>query len=165
MHRVTAADYRKILSLLATAMIMLLANGLQGTLVPVRAHEAGFTDTAISLIGAAYFTGFVSGCFLGPRLIHRVGHIRAFAILGGLTAAVVLIHALIVNPYHVEECADALQQELTMPPPEQRERMASLSTTVREFNIYRWAGRMLSQSAHLRQRQRIEARVQRHSES
>lgn len=99
MHRVTAADYRKILSLLATAVIMLLANGLQGTLVPVRAHEAGFTATAISLIGAAYFTGFVSGCFLGPRLIHRVGHIRAFAILGALTAAIVLIHALIVNPY------------------------------------------------------------------
>jgi MFS family permease len=99
MHRVTAADYRKILSLLATAVIMLLANGLQGTLVPVRAHQAGFTDTAISLLGAAYFAGFVSGCLLGPRLIHRVGHIRAFAILGALTAAIVLIHALIVNPF------------------------------------------------------------------
>ena len=99
MNRVTAADYRKIVSLLATAAIMLLANGLQGTLVPVRAHAAGFTDTAISLIGAAYFTGFVSGCFLGPRLIHRVGHVRAFAILSALTAAIVLIHALVVNPY------------------------------------------------------------------
>lgn len=99
MHRVTPADYRKILSLLATAAIMLLANGLQGTLVPVRAHGAGFTPTAISLVGAAYFTGFVSGCLLGPRLIHRVGHIRAFAVLGALTAAIVLIHALIVNPY------------------------------------------------------------------
>jgi alpha,alpha-trehalose-phosphate synthase [UDP-forming] len=80
-------------------------------------------------------------------------------------AAREMTQALIVNPYHVEECADALQQALTMPPPEQRERMASLRTTVREFNIYRWAGRMLSQAAHLRQRQRIEARVQRHSES
>ncbi len=97
-HRITAADYAKIASLLATAVIMLLANGLQGTLVPVRAHEAGFSPTAISLIGAAYFTGFVSGCVLGPRLIHRVGHIRAFAILGALTAAIVLVHALIVTP-------------------------------------------------------------------
>jgi MFS family permease len=98
MNRVTSADFRKILSLLVTAMIMLLANGLQGTLVPVRAHQAGFSDTAISLIGAAYFAGFVSGCVLGPRLIHRVGHIRAFAILGALTAATILIHALVVTP-------------------------------------------------------------------
>ncbi len=80
-------------------------------------------------------------------------------------AAREMTQALIVNPYHVEECADALQQALTMPQAEQRERMASLRMTVREFNIYRWAGRMLSQAGHLRQRQRIEARVQRHSES
>jgi trehalose-6-phosphate synthase len=66
--------------------------------------------------------------------------------------------ALIVNPYPVEECADALQQALTMPQPEVRERMASLRMTVREFNVYRWAGRMLSDAAHLRTRQRIEAR-------
>ena len=98
MNRLTPADLRKILSLLATAAIMLLANGLQGTLVPVRAHEAGFTNTAISLIGTAYFSGFVVGCLLGSSLIHRVGHIRAFAILGAVTAAIVLTHALVVHP-------------------------------------------------------------------
>jgi trehalose 6-phosphate synthase len=73
--------------------------------------------------------------------------------------------ALIVNPYHVEECADALQQALTMPEPEQRERMASLRMTVREFNVYRWAGRMLTDAGRWRLRQRIEARVQRHHEA
>jgi trehalose 6-phosphate synthase len=46
-----------------------------------------------------------------------------------------------------------------MAPGEQRERMASLRMTVREFNVYRWAGRMLSDAGRLRQRQRIEARV------
>lgn len=70
--------------------------------------------------------------------------------------------ALIVNPYHVEETADALYQALTMPPGEQRERMASLRSTVREFNVYRWAGRMLSDAARLRLRQRVSMRVQRH---
>jgi trehalose-6-phosphate synthase len=70
--------------------------------------------------------------------------------------------ALIVNPYHVEETADALYQALTMPPAEQRERMASLRSTVREFNVYRWAGRMLSDAARLRLRERVSARVQRH---
>jgi trehalose 6-phosphate synthase len=77
-------------------------------------------------------------------------------------AAREMTEALIVNPYHVEECAAALQRALTMPEPEQRERMVSLRMTVREFNIYRWAGRMLTDAGRLRLRQRIEARVQRH---
>ncbi len=78
-------------------------------------------------------------------------------------AARELTEALVVNPYHVEECADALQQALTMPAAEQRERMASLRQTVRESNVFRWAGRMLLDAGRLRQRQRIEARVLRHS--
>jgi alpha,alpha-trehalose-phosphate synthase [UDP-forming] len=72
--------------------------------------------------------------------------------------------ALIVNPYHVEETADALHQALKMPPGEQRERMASLRTSIREFNVYRWAGRMLSDAARWRLRERIAERVQRHQE-
>jgi trehalose 6-phosphate synthase len=71
--------------------------------------------------------------------------------------------ALVVNPYHVEETADALHQALLMPPAEQRERMASLRSTVHEFNVYRWAGRMLADAARLRLRQRVSERVQRHS--
>jgi trehalose-6-phosphate synthase len=71
--------------------------------------------------------------------------------------------ALIVNPYHVEETADALQQALVMPEGERRERMASLRTTVREFNVYRWAGRMLADAGRWRLRERIAARVLRHS--
>jgi len=77
-------------------------------------------------------------------------------------AARELHEALIVNPYHVEETADALHRAATMPRAEQRERMASLRTTVREFNVYRWAGRMLADAGRWRLRARIEARVQRH---
>ncbi|RYF19196.1 MAG: trehalose-6-phosphate synthase [Comamonadaceae bacterium] len=73
--------------------------------------------------------------------------------------------ALIVNPYHVEETADALHQALTMPAAEQRERMASLRSTVHEFNVYRWAGRMLSDAARLRLRQRVSERVLRHAQA
>src|SRR5262245_17105115 len=99
MHaRVTSADLAKIAALLATAVIMLLANGLQGTLVPVRANAEGFSTTAISLMGTGYFIGFVLGCVFCPRLIERVGHIRAFAVLGAMTAALVLLHALIIGP-------------------------------------------------------------------
>jgi trehalose 6-phosphate synthase len=77
-------------------------------------------------------------------------------------AARELTEALIVNPYHVEETADMLLRAATMQPAEQRERMASLRSTVREFNVFRWAGRMLADAGRWRQRARIEARVQRH---
>jgi len=77
-------------------------------------------------------------------------------------AARELTEALIVNPYHVEETADALDRAATMPPAEQRERMASLRMIVREYNVYRWAGRMLADAGRWRLRERIEARVQRH---
>ena len=77
-------------------------------------------------------------------------------------AARELNEALIVNPYHVEETADALFKAITMPPAEQRERMASLRMTVREFNVFRWAGKMLSDAGRWRLRKRIEARVQSH---
>lgn len=77
-------------------------------------------------------------------------------------AARELPEALIVNPYHVEETADALHRAATMPQAEQRERMASLRMTVREFNVFRWAGQMLSDAGRVRLRERIEARVERH---
>jgi trehalose 6-phosphate synthase len=78
-------------------------------------------------------------------------------------AARELSEALIVNPYHVEETADALHRAATMPPAEQRERMASLRMTVRENNVFRWAGRMLADAGRFRLRERIAARVQRHT--
>jgi len=77
-------------------------------------------------------------------------------------AARELAEALIVNPYHVEETADALHRAATMPAAEQRERMASLRSTVRDFNVFRWAGRMLADAGRWRLRARIEARVKRH---
>lgn len=76
-----------------------------------------------------------------------------------------MAEALIVNPYHVEETADALHRAATMPQPEQRERMASLRSTIREFNVFRWAGRMLADAGRWRLRARIEARVQRHRDT
>jgi trehalose 6-phosphate synthase len=77
-------------------------------------------------------------------------------------AAGELGEALIVNPYHVEETADALHTALVMPPAEQRERMGSLRMTVREHNVFQWAGHMLADAARLRLRDRIRARVERH---
>lgn len=70
-------------------------------------------------------------------------------------AARELVEALLVNPYDVEQCAAALREALDMPPVEQRERMRALRALVREYNVYRWAGRMLLDAARLRNRSRL----------
>jgi trehalose 6-phosphate synthase len=70
-------------------------------------------------------------------------------------AARELPESLVVNPYDTDQCAAALLVALTMPPAEQRARMRSMRGLIQEFNVYRWAGRMLMDAAHLRQRSRV----------
>ncbi len=66
-----------------------------------------------------------------------------------------LPEALVVNPYDADQCASALNVALRMPAAEQRERMRFMRGVVREFNIFRWAGRMLLDAAVMRQRGRL----------
>jgi trehalose 6-phosphate synthase len=66
-----------------------------------------------------------------------------------------LPEALIVNPYDTDECATALHVALTMPTADQRARMRLMRGLVREFNVYRWAGRMLLDAARMRRRDRV----------
>lgn len=66
-----------------------------------------------------------------------------------------LPEALVVNPYDADQCAAALQLALGMGVDEQRERMRFMRGVVREFNVYRWAGRMLLDAAVMRQRGRF----------
>jgi len=72
-----------------------------------------------------------------------------------------LAEALIVNPYDVDQCAAALRLSLTMPEAEQRDRMRSMRGEVQEFNVFRWAGRMLLDAAQMRMRSRLLARADR----
>lgn len=74
-------------------------------------------------------------------------------------AAIELPEALIVNPYNIDQFAAALHLALTMPPTEQRARMRSMRGIVQEFNVYRWAGRMLMDAARMRQRARLVRQV------
>ncbi len=74
-------------------------------------------------------------------------------------AARELTEALAVNPYDIEEASAALASALEMPRDEQRDRMRSMRALVAEFNVYRWAGRMLVDAARLRRRERLTGRL------
>jgi MFS family permease len=84
-----------IASLLLGVAFLLAGNGLQFTLLPLRGSSEGFGTFALGVIGSAYFVGFVSGCLLGPYMILRAGHIRAFSAMVAVASAVALAYALI----------------------------------------------------------------------
>jgi len=66
-----------------------------------------------------------------------------------------LPEALIVNPYDIDQCAAAMHVALTMPLSEQRNRMRLMRGLIQEFNVYRWAGRMLLDASTMRVRGRL----------
>ena len=74
-------------------------------------------------------------------------------------AARELTEALIVNPYDIDQASAALAAALTMKTDEQRARMRAMRAFVAEFNVYRWAGRMLTDAARLRQREQLTGRL------
>ncbi|MBE0624429.1 MAG: trehalose-6-phosphate synthase [Burkholderiales bacterium] len=74
-------------------------------------------------------------------------------------AARELPEALIVNPYDADQCAAALHLALTMPAEEQRDRMRLMRGLVAEFNVFRWAGRMLLDAAAMRRRDRLNVKT------
>jgi MFS family permease len=85
-------------SLLFAVAILITGNGLQQTLLPVRASFENFRPIEIGLMGSFYYLGFVLGCVYGGRAIQRVGHIRTFTALASIASAVVLVHGLTVEP-------------------------------------------------------------------
>jgi trehalose 6-phosphate synthase len=86
--------------------------------------------------------------------------LRGVLVLSRFTgAARELTEALLVNPYDLDAASAALAAALEMPVSEQEERMRSMRTLVSEFNVYRWAGRMLLDATKLRRRDRLTTRL------
>ena len=78
--------------------LIMTANGLQSTLLGVRAGREGFATEVTGFIMSGYFAGFLVGSLLVPRLVGAVGHVRVFAALASLLSTAVLVHALLVEP-------------------------------------------------------------------
>lgn len=83
--------------LLGMGMLM-LGNGMQGTLLGLRASDEGFSGTVTGLVMSGYFAGFLGGAFLSPVIIRRVGHVRVFAAMASLASVAILVHAMVVTP-------------------------------------------------------------------
>lgn len=90
---------RPVTALLIAAAILLMGNGLLNVLIPVRADVEHFSRLAIGLLGSAYYAGLVLGCFFTPKVIARVGHIRAFVAFTAIATITPLLHAILTEPF------------------------------------------------------------------
>lgn len=87
-----------VAALLIGVSILFTGQGLQGTLLPVRASLESFPTVSIGIMGAAYFLGFTIGCLKGGVLVKSVGHVRVFLAMASLASAAPLLHGMILHP-------------------------------------------------------------------
>jgi MFS family permease len=86
-------------ALLLGVMLLLMGNGIQGTLLGIRGGIEGYDAATMSLVMSAYFMGFLAGSTYAPRMIQRVGHVRVFAALGSLISAAFILYAAAPQPW------------------------------------------------------------------
>ena len=86
-------------ALLFGMFLLMLGNGVQGTLLGIRGSLEGFSAGSMSLIMSGYFIGFLFGSRLAPNMIRNVGHVRVFAALASLVSAALILYAALPNEY------------------------------------------------------------------
>lgn len=90
--------FRSTWSLFLGLLLLMLGNGLQGTLSGWRATFEGFSSSTTGLIMTAYYIGVLGGSTYTPKLIRQVGHVRVFAALASLASTAVLVQAIFIDP-------------------------------------------------------------------
>lgn len=84
--------------LLLGIMLLMVGNGIQGTLLGIRGEIEGFSTFQMSIVMSAYFVGFLGGSRMTPELIRRVGHVRVFAALGSFISAILIMYPTVADP-------------------------------------------------------------------
>jgi MFS family permease len=94
----TASAALKIWALLLGMGAMLAGNGLQSSLLGLRAESEGFGDSITGLMMSGFYLGFLAGSLVTPVLLRNVGHVRTFGALASLASIAILVHSLFIEP-------------------------------------------------------------------
>ncbi|MCH2066843.1 MFS transporter [Shimia sp.] len=84
--------------LLLGMLLLMVGNGMHGTLLGIRGEAAGFSTFEMSMVMSAYFVGFLGGSRVTPELIRRVGHVRVFAAMASMISAVLILYPTLEHP-------------------------------------------------------------------
>lgn len=85
------AAYRNILALVVSLTLLQGAMAALAVVMSLKLLASGVSAAGVGLIASAYSAGFLAGTLVAPHEIGRIGHIRAFTLLGGLCALVALL--------------------------------------------------------------------------
>ena len=90
--------FKNTWALMLGMLLLMLGNGLQGTLLGVRGSIENIDPSTMGYVMSAYFVGFLGGSRVAPLLLQRVGHVRVFAALASLVSAAFILFAAVVDP-------------------------------------------------------------------
>ncbi|MFK7995862.1 MAG: MFS transporter [Granulosicoccus sp.] len=90
--------FKQTWALMLGMLLLMLGNGLQGTLLGVRGSLEQIDSSTMGYIMAGYFIGVLGGSKITPLLLQRVGHVRVFAAFGSLISAASILYAAVVDP-------------------------------------------------------------------
>ena len=79
--------------------MLMVANGMQSSILGIRGEIEGFSTYEMSIVMSAYFAGFLGGSQMAPRLIQRVGHVRVFAALASMISAILIFYPAWTDPW------------------------------------------------------------------
>ena len=88
-----------VAALLSSFGLLLLANGLFGTLIGLRTQIENFSTAVAGLIVAAYFLGLLAGGIQAVRIVAAVGHIRSFAAFASIMSVSALGIVLVIDHF------------------------------------------------------------------
>src|SRR5438876_3922631 len=92
------AAVASVWAVIVTIGFVQLANGLQTSLLGVRAGMEAFPAWTIGFIMASYYVGYSAAPLTSSRIIGRVGHVATMSVGAVLAALVIVAHAYLVTP-------------------------------------------------------------------
>jgi MFS family permease len=86
-------------ALLLGSAFLLFAGGVNSLILPVRGDAEGFSATSLGFLGTGWAIGYIAGCIRTPKMVARVGHIRAFGAMCAIAAIAVLLSLVLIDPW------------------------------------------------------------------
>jgi trehalose 6-phosphate synthase len=159
--RTVIPQYKELNDRLEAQVVRVNARFASARVPPVKLLRAHHEPPAVFRAYRAADVCYVSSLHDGMNLVAKEfvaarDDEHGVLVLSSFTgAARELTEALVVNPYDLDEAADALRSGLEMKKGEQKARMHAMRAQVKEFNVYRWAGRMLIDVVRVRRHARF----------
>ena len=147
--RTHIAEYQRLTQELENTVREINSRWAQGTWCPIRLCARHLPQTELMALHRLATFCMVTSLHDGMNLVAKEfvasrDDDDGVLVLSSFTgAARELTSALLVNPFSIDEMAEALCCALTMPEKERHQRMRALRKIVRENNIYRWAANVM----------------------